>query len=320
MTTENTNPGHGPTILNRIKSWVPVILSGVVGLVLLAAGLQKAFEIDLFIRQIRDYQIITNPLLTTFSAWGLLTFECCLGTALILNFHPKIAVPAGGLLFLVFIGATGYAWVTGVTDDCGCFGSWIKRTPQEAMLEDIVLFAALMVAWKYNRSFRRWPFFMKEILTAMAFLAGFSLPVTTGPLLDRINTAITGPVKEGFEPFVLKDFPGKDLSVGRHIIIVLATDCSHCRAEMDNLNRIAEDKTLPDVISVCINNQKQIDDFKFDFDPAFEIYQIDSDDFWRLLGDGKIPRIILINDGIIVKKWDYAVPAIDELKAAASGE
>jgi uncharacterized membrane protein YphA (DoxX/SURF4 family) len=318
VTTENINSGNGPTILNRIKTWVPIILSGIVGLVFLTSGLQKAFEVDLFIRQMRDYEIITHPLLIIFSAWGLIAFECCLGTALIVNFRPKIAVPAGGMLFLLFIGATGYAWVTGVTDDCGCFGSWIERTPKQAMLEDIIFFAALMVALKFNRSFRRWPFFMKEILTAMAFLAGLLLPVTTGPLLDRINTAITGPVKEGSEPFVLKDFPHEDLSVGEHIIFVLATDCSHCIAEMDNLNMIAEDKTLPDVISVCINSQKQIDEFIFDYDAAFKIYQIADDDFWRLLGDGEIPRIILVNNGIIVKKWDYAVPAIDELKAASA--
>ncbi|MBN1790098.1 MAG: hypothetical protein JW830_06365 [Bacteroidales bacterium] len=317
MSTENTHSGNGPTISRRIKSWVPIILSGIVGLVLLFAGLQKAFEIDLFIRQIRDYEIITDPLLVIFSAWVLLTFECCLGAALIVNFHPKIAVPAGGLLFLIFISATGYAWATGVTDDCGCFGSWVERTPQEAMLEDIFLFAALMIAWKFNRSFRRWPFFIKELLTAMAFLAGLSLPVTAGPLLDRIDTAITGPVKEGFEPFVLKDFPYKDLSVGRHIIFILATDCSHCREEMDNLNMIAEDKTLPEVISVCINDQKQIEDFIFDFDPAFEIYQINSNDFWRLLGDGEIPRTILVNDGIIVKIWDFVVPDTDDLKTAS---
>jgi uncharacterized membrane protein YphA (DoxX/SURF4 family) len=319
VATENNNPGNGRTVSNRIKTWVPIIFSSIVGLVFLTSGLQKAFEVDLFIRQMRDYEIITHPLLVIFSAWGLIAFECCLGTALIINFQPKIAVPAGGLLFLLFIGATGYAWVTGVTDDCGCFGSWIERTPKQAMLEDLIFFAALMVALKFNRSFRRWPFFMKEFLTAVAFLAGLLLPITAGPLLDRINIAITGPVKEGFEPFVLKDFSHKDLSVGKHIVIVLATDCSHCIAEMDNLNMIAEDKTLPDVISVCINKQRQIEDFVSDYDPAFKIYQIASDDYWRLLGDGEIPRTILVKDGIIAKKWDFAAPDIDDLKAASKG-
>ncbi len=320
MNDENIISGSGSNIPKRIKFLIPIILSGLVGVILLISGFQKAFEVDLFIRQMRDYEILTNPLLIIFAAWGLIIFECCLGAALLVNFHPKIAVPAGALLFLLFIGATGYAWVTGVTDDCGCFGSWIERTPQEAMLEDIIIFAALIVALIFNRSYKPWPFFMKEVLTLLVLLTGLLLPVTTGPLIDRISVAITGPVKEGFEPFVLDNFPHKDLSVGRHLIIVLATDCSHCKEEMDNLNRIAEDESLPDVISVSMNNQKQRDKFIYDFDSAFEIYQIPNDDFWRLLGDGEIPRIIYVDNGVIIKKWDFDVPGIDELKAVTSSK
>jgi uncharacterized membrane protein YphA (DoxX/SURF4 family) len=306
------------TSSNRFISLIPIILSSIVGLVLIVSSLSKVFEIDLFIRQIRDYEIITNPLLIIFSAWGLIIFECCLGTALLINFRPKIAVPLGAILFLVFIAATGYAWATGVTDDCGCFGSWAERTPKAAMIEDVILFAALMIAWKWNRSFKNWRLFKKEFAVAIAFLAGLSLPITTGPLLTRINAAITGPAKEGFEHFVLDNLPDRDFSRGKHIVIVLSTDCSHCRAEMDNLNTIAENKELPDVTAVCMNDKKQIEDFKFDFEPAFEIYRIPDDDFWRLLGDGEIPRTILINDGIVIKKWDFAAPGIDSLKAASA--
>ncbi len=311
------NPGNAANSINRFKTWIPVILSSIVGLVLLISGLQKSFGLDLFIRQIREYDIITNNLLIIFSAWGLIAAECCLGAALTINFRPKIAVPAGGFLFLVFIAATGWAWHTGATDDCGCFGSWIKRTPKEAMLEDIVLFCFLMISWKWNRSFKIWPFSIKEFLVAIAFIAGLSLPLIAGPLLERITSAFTRHEKDGVETFVLNDFHHKDLTTGKHIVIILATDCPHCRAEMDNLNMIAEDKNLPGLISVCMNDQKQIEDFISEYEPAFEIYQIPDNDFWRLLGDGEIPRTILINEGTIIKKWDFAAPSIDELKAAA---
>ncbi len=317
MLTEEINTGNRATITDRLKKWIPVILSCIVGLVLLVSGLQKAFGIDLFIRQIRDYQIIVNPLLIILGAWALITIECCLGAALTVNFQPKIAAPLAGILFLIFIAATGWAWHTGATNDCGCFGSWIERTPKEAMLEDIVLFCFLMISWKWNRSFKKWPHFAKEFLVAIAFFAGLSLPLIVGPVIDRITSSLTTPAKEGFEPFVL-NFPEKDLSHGKHIVILMATDCPHCREEMENLNKIAEDKGLPDVIAFVMNNKEQRDDFIFEFEPAFEIYQIKDDDYWRLLGDGEIPRIILINDGIVIKKWDLTPPDINSLKAAAA--
>ena len=317
MSTENINSGT-TTNLHKIITLIPILLSCIVGVVLIVSSVPKAFGIDLFIRQIRDYEIITNPLLIILGAWGLITFECCLGTALIINFRPKIAVPLGSLIFLIFIAATGYAWATGVTDDCGCFGSWVERTPKAAMLEDVILFAALMVAWKWNRSYKNWPFFKKEFVVAIAFLTGLLLPIIVSPVLERINAAVTEPPKEGFEHFVLGSLPQKDFNVGKHLIIVLSTDCSHCRAEMDNLNMIAEDKELPEAISVCINNDKQIEDFNYDFDPTFKIYRISDDDFWRILGDGEIPRIILVSNGIVVKKWDFAVPEIEEIKEAVN--
>lgn len=315
MSFENTTPDGASFKSNLLKSWVPVILSAFVGLVLLVSGFQKAFEIDLFLRQIRDYEIITNPLLIIFSGWGLIIFECCLGTSLLINYKPKIAIPAGSAIFLMFVAATGYAWATGVTDDCGCFGSWLERTPKEAMVEDLVLLGALAVAWKWNRSFKKWPFHLKEILIGVALLAGLLVPLLVGPLFNRISSAVTGPVEDGLETFVLEGFSHKDLSTGKHIILIMATDCSHCRAEMDNLNMLAEVEGLPDVIALTMNSEDQVDDFNFEFEPAFKFFQIPGNDFWRLLDDGDIPRIILINNGKILKKWDFAVPEIDEIKA-----
>ncbi|NLA75009.1 MAG: hypothetical protein GX846_06035, partial [Deltaproteobacteria bacterium] len=242
---------------------------------------------------------------------------CCIGAALTVNFQPRIGVPLATMLFIIFIAATGWAWYAGTTDDCGCFGSWVERTPKEAMLEDMIILCFLLISWKWNSSFKKWPYFMKEFLVAIAFFVGLSLPLTVGPVIDRITTALTGPAKEGFEIFKL-DFPEKDLSVGKHIIIIMATDCPHCRDVMDSLNKIAEEKDLPEVISFVMNNKEQRDDFIFEFDPAFEIYQIKDNDYWRLLGDGEIPRIIIINDGIVIKKWDLVLPDLNSLKAAAA--
>ena len=316
MSTENIDSGNVPARFNTVKFFIPVILSAIVGLVLLGSGLQKAFGVDLFIRQMRDYEIITNPLLIIFCAWGLIAFECCIGTALIVNFKPKIAVPLGVMIFLVFIGATGYAWATGVTDDCGCFGAWIERTPKQAMIEDLFLLAALIVSWKWNKGVKKWPLYLKELITVAALLAGLAIPVTAGPLLDRLSVAISGPVKEGTEPFVLENFKPRDLSTGKHIVFIMATDCSHCIAEMESLDMIGEDKDLPETIAFVINSEDRIEDFNFEFEPTFKIFKIPDDDFWRLLGDGEIPRTLLIDKGMVLKKWDFAPPEINEIKAA----
>ena len=55
------------------------------------------------------------------------------------------------VLFLIFLAVLGWAWHTGATADCGCFGAWVKRTPQQALLEDLFMLAGLTAAWVLNR-------------------------------------------------------------------------------------------------------------------------------------------------------------------------
>jgi len=301
LSEQKINSNSASFFSKFIKQRLPAILTCLVGLVLLVSGLQKSFEVDLFIRQIGDYDIISNPVLILLGAWGIIIVEFCLGTALILNYRPKIAIPPAVLLLLVFIGATGWAWYTGATDDCGCFGSWVERTPAEAMIEDIVFLGFLLFGWVFNKTSRNWPFHLKEGLLALALIIGFTLPLLTGTLPDRINRLISGPVEEGKEIFNLHGFSSHDLSKGRYLVVVMATDCSHCRALMEDLIIIGDEDELPPVIALVMNDEEQIEDFIDEFDLEFGLYQVPDDDFWRLLEDGEIPRTILIDNGIIIQ-------------------
>ena len=56
-----------------------------VGLILLGAAFMKATDMQLFIRQIRDYGIITHYVLVAVGAWGLIMVECALGVGLLVT-------------------------------------------------------------------------------------------------------------------------------------------------------------------------------------------------------------------------------------------
>lgn len=302
-------------ISNLFTRWLPVILTSLVGLVLLISSLPKSFEIDLFIRQVGDYDIISHPVLTMFGAWGVVITEYTLGTALILNYRPRIAIPPAVLLILIFIGATGWAWYTGATDDCSCFGSWVERTPGEAMVEDLFILGALIYSWFFNKKRKKWPFYIRESIILAALVAGIVIPLLTGTLPDRISRLISGPVEEGKEAFRLEDFSSYDLSTGRYLIVVMATDCSHCRALMEDMIMIGDDDELPPLVALVMNDKEQREDFIDEYELDFDLYQIAADDFWRLLEEGEIPRTILIDNGIIIKKWDFAFPDIEDIKS-----
>ena len=83
---------------------------------------------------------------------GLLVgpLECALGLALILNWRPRITMPAATLLMAAFTALTGYAWLSNANLDCGCFGALAERTPGEAAVEDSVMLLLLLVAWRWG--------------------------------------------------------------------------------------------------------------------------------------------------------------------------
>ena len=110
------------------------VLPGAVGLILLISGLLKAGEMDLFIRQIKAYGIITNYVLLVIGSWAVILAECTLGMSLIVSYRPNSTIPLTVILLLIFSGLTSWAWITGVTEDCGCFGDLIKSSFDKYMI------------------------------------------------------------------------------------------------------------------------------------------------------------------------------------------
>jgi hypothetical protein len=98
----------------------------------------------------------------------------------------------------------------------------------------------------------------------------------------------------------------------------MGTDCLHCKESVPALNALAEATDLPDVIALCTNEESQRIMFGEEFQPMFPIGKIAEDVFWRLLGDGDMPRVILVRNGHVQKVWDQKIPEKDKIKAFLS--
>ncbi len=286
-----------------------------VGLILLAAGLLKAYQPLDFIQQISDYKLISAPVLIKVAAWVMIAVECALGAALIAGYKRRIAIPATIVLFLVFIAMVGWAWSSGATEDCGCFGSWVKRTPAEALLEDLGLLSLIVVSRLLSRReparFLRWR--LGAIVTSV--LVGISLTVlasnsprqSSDPLV-RLQAQSDRP--RPFAGLKVSDLEA-DLNHGRYIVALIDTWCTHCQESVPSLNQLSEARGgQPAVVALCSNSADDVRLFKQNFNPKFPIGRIGYDDFMRLFERGKTPRIMLVRDGVVLKIWDGAVPSV----------
>ena len=98
----------------------------------------------------------------------------------------------------------------------------------------------------------------------------------------------------------------------------MSTDCLHCRESVEALNRWVKESSIPEIIAVTSSSKEQIESFINDFQPLFTILRIEEDDFWRLLEDGDIPRVILLDNQKIVKVWDKELPDMKDIKVYTS--
>ena len=298
------------------RLWVPRVLAGAVGLILLIAGLVKAMDMDLFIRQMRDYGIISQHVLIALSAWGLIALECALGIGLLIFYRPKIILTLTSLLWIAFLGATSWAWVTGATEECGCFGAWVEYSPAQAVMENLILLVATLLARAWYKESHRPQSRVKAWCVAISFLIGAGLPLALGFPLSRITQSPWENIETELSKLQIKGLEGVDLSRGSHLIIIMDTDCEHCKEALPELDALAEATDLPSVTALCPNDESARTRFIEEFQPAFPLGQIEENVFFRILGLGDVPRTILVKDMRVQGVWDRHVPDRELIEAA----
>ena len=281
------------------------------GLLLLAAGLVKALDPATFAQEIAGYGIIANPIATALLAYAIVVVECGLGAALAVNLRPRIALALVALLLVVFLGAVGYAWSTGSTADCGCFGPW-KRTPGQAFVEDIVLLAIVPWAW-WGRRFTHAPVnTAKLVAVGIAVAAGIMVPAVAGMTVGEPGAkGVVG--SEVFKTMEVKDLM-VNLATGEHLVLLMSTKCSHCQEAVPEVNALLDDQRLPRLVAITAEDRVDRGLFREDYGARYPIGEISQPAAISLLKKA-FPRLFLVRDGRIVQVWDSKIPTPDEILA-----
>jgi hypothetical protein len=282
------------------------------GALLLVTGVFKAVAPQAFGQQIAAYEIVTNPVLIGLLAYAIIIAECGLGAALLVNYRPRLMLGLAGALLVVFLIAVGTAWATGSAEDCGCF-PWMTRTPGEAFVEDLVLLAVVGWAWWGHRNSLSRPTTLKLALVAAALVAGVTLPAVMG-LATLGGQGAKGAVgSEAFRGLEVKD-PAMDLSSGEHLVLLMSTECSHCKEAVPRVNALFEDKRLPPLVAIASEDYVERGLFRQDYGAQFPIGQISEAARTSLL-EKAFPRLFLVRDGQILAVWDGEVPGAEDVLA-----
>ncbi len=310
--TKNKSAGAGKSSgnVNRLLVILTHACRILVGLVFLAAGILKSFDPTGFAYQIEAYGLISQPLSSIASIF-FIVLEIILSLALIINYRPQIVVPATGALILIFMAANIWAWSQGKTEGCGCFGQFADRTPKEVLIEDTFLLVALGIAWLGSRSkkyadlrWKNWSF-LGTCLFAVAL-------TTLGPHLPVDSFVTDLKVGANLGDLSVSDIDS-DLSDGEYFIVLLGDNCSKCEKIIGSINQLAEKDGIPEVVGILVGDRDLSVEFFWKYAPAFGLGYAPREELGRLYRT--LPRMFLMEDGIVRKVWDDAPPTSNELES-----
>lgn len=294
--------------------WFSRVAMVFLGAVLILSGGIKALDLNLFVRQIQSYGLITQPVMTALVAWTITTVECLLGTALVINYRPRQALNLTLLLLVAFTLLTLYAAIRGNVEDCGCFGALVKRTPMQAAAEDGVLLFLAAFARRGVSAFANRSTPLRVIFVVAVAIAAASLPFFSG-----VPTALLGDIGEGGDELwanlQVEGANGVALNKGVHLVVLMSASCHHCQEAVPELAMLMDELDAQSLsfIGLGQDSAEALQGFIDEWMPPYPIGRIDADAFWTLLGDAELPRMILVKAGRTVGVWDGAVPAAHEI-------
>ncbi len=226
-----------------IKNILAGSISVLLGIVFLFSAYTKLYPIELFefsFIEIKVANWTTAPYIARF----FLAFEFFLGLLLILNFKGNnrlVAKTTLGLLIAFTLYLLAIIILQGNNGNCGCFGTYIKMTPLESIIKNIVLMGlcAVLLFLPEGKNY-----FTNKTLLGVLIIGSFMTPFILNPLNE------THPPDTNEINYTLKldalyanerlEKPKVDLRQGKRVIAFLSLTCPHCKIATHKLNLIHE--------------------------------------------------------------------------------
>ena len=118
------------------------------------SAVSKLYPIEAFEKQLVDLGFASWSAAPYLSR-AIIGFEAFLGLAFLQkNYLRSFFIPATAALLLVFCAHLTYTlYTTGNSGNCGCFGQWIKMTPLEALIKNILTLGMLGYLYTLTKNY-----------------------------------------------------------------------------------------------------------------------------------------------------------------------
>jgi uncharacterized membrane protein YphA (DoxX/SURF4 family) len=242
------------------------------GTIFVAAGVLKSLDVAEFARQTAEYGVVGHDTAGLLAPL-LIALETTLGIALLAGWRPRLAAALTGALLVVFISLEAWGISHGRTEACGCFGAYVKRTPEQVIYEDLAFLGlALIVIFAIGRwqtSRRR----LATTLTAGAAVAmlGFAVASPRLPIDALVTSLKTG--KSAADLGIASRLPEE--GAGGTLVAILDVTDPISKDVAASLSAMAEAGGPVKVVALTPSSEQEQAAFMWDASPSFEVVAAD---------------------------------------------
>jgi uncharacterized membrane protein YphA (DoxX/SURF4 family) len=304
-----------------LQDWVMVVIRIFLGAMFLFSGAVKLVPIEPF--EMKFVEIgVASWKAAPFFARTLIGIEFALGVLLIFNLLPKWTLGATWWLLIGFVAYLVYdLYVHGNEGNCGCFGTFIKMTPLESLLKNVLLLPLVFLLLLKNK--KEWKFY-PYVFAGLFFVLSMGAPYVLYPV-DDLDGYVRRNAEETGYPFptaLIPDFSIEgqkvDLTQGKYLLAFISLSCEHCKTAAYKLHILNAQKKLPPVYLVIVDSDEYWADFENETKANFPKYYFPNErNFFEITGYS-VPKIFYIEEGIVKGKFDN-VTLTDEMLDKAMG-
>ena len=275
------------------------ILLIIVGIVFIISAIAKLLSIDSFEIYIYSFGFF-NLNISFIIARLLIGFELVLGICLALSVFPKqmsylaIASLVGFTCFLA------YLLISKKEEHCHCFGNMIELSHTMSIIKNLIL-CGLLIPGILLPFKNIW---YHKILVGIIFTAGLVTPF----VYSTPDNLIKHESNASYQQVYLDEFLNENphLTQGRKVVSFIGTGCKFCKLASRKLTVISNKaNNFSDVFYVVWGTEETLNHFfeethSYHFNNTLLPARI----FIRIT-NGQMPLILLLENGKVIKKYDY---------------
>lgn len=301
------------------------ILKILLGLVFVVSAVLKIVDMDWFEIYVYSYHFFSLNF-SFLVARAAIIVELVLGVGLVINCFHKQMWWGSVLMLLVYTGLLTYAWILGRTDNCHCFGDYLKFNPWQSIIKNVVLL--ILFALVYHVKSRKFGLGLLalfgtavKVLVMMVVVAVSCIIVFAVSPPDNWTRSYYPTNELNQELFVgaLQQPPLETINLveGRKVVGIFSSGCEYCMLTAQKLSLMQQFYDFPeeDVFYVFMGSEEGVERFFQKSESTHYQYFIYEDVISLLkINNGVFPIVVLLDNGKIVGEYGFRNMREEEIR------